>query len=226
MRDPTMATQLHKLSLPFAKDDIKLLPKPLNPNNPIEYCELCGGHHSLPAQHIRYVGHAALTKRLLDVDPLWNWQPLVMNQDGTPRFDAQGGLWIELTVCGLTRLGYGHADGKSGGNAIKETIGDALRNAAMRFGAALELWHDAQLTQPEPVDLQPKHEAWSNTAPTANKPAYPQALFERNLPTWLNLIQNGQTHNSIRHKLETTYTLSTAQIAALATLGEHTHANH
>jgi hypothetical protein len=50
-------------------------------------------------------------------------------------------MWIKLTVCGVTRLGYGDAQGKTGGDAMKERIGDALRNAAMRFGAALELWH-------------------------------------------------------------------------------------
>ena len=54
-------------------------------------------------------------------------------------------MWIRLTVCGVTRLGYGDAQGKSGGNAMKERIGDALRNAAMRFGAALDLWHKGEL---------------------------------------------------------------------------------
>jgi len=94
-----------------------------------------------------FVGHAALTDRLLDVDPLWTWEPLGM-RDGLPAFDASGGLWIELTVCGLTRLGYGNAtpsDFKEVGSREKECIGDALRNAAMRFGAALELWHKGEL---------------------------------------------------------------------------------
>lgn len=88
-----------------------------------------------------YVGHAALTARLLDVDPLWTWEPLALTKDGLPLFDESGGLWIRLTVCEMTRLGYGHAGSKKGGDAIKEIIGDALRNAAMRFGAALDLWH-------------------------------------------------------------------------------------
>ena len=39
----------------------------------------------------------------------------------------------------------GHAGSKTGGDAIKEVIGDALRNAAMRFGAALDLWHKGDL---------------------------------------------------------------------------------
>jgi hypothetical protein len=62
-----------------------------------------------------------------------------------PALDRNGGLWIKLTVCGVTRYGYGAADGKSGGDAMKEMIGDALRNAAMRFGAALDLWHKGDL---------------------------------------------------------------------------------
>jgi hypothetical protein len=68
--------------------------------------------------------------------------------------DENGGMWIKLTVCGVTRLGYGHPDGKKGGDAIKEVIGDALRNAAMRFGAALDLWHKGDLHAVEPTEAE------------------------------------------------------------------------
>ena len=94
---------------------------------------------------LAFVGHAALTDRLLDCDPSWFWEPLAMNPDGLPVMDSLGGMWIRLTVFGVTRLGYGHAGTKEGGDAIKEVIGDALRNAAMRFGAALDLWHKGEL---------------------------------------------------------------------------------
>ena len=94
---------------------------------------------------LAYVGHAALTDRLLDCDPAWSWEPLAMSANGLPVMDDMGGMWIKLTVCGVTRLGYGHAGSKTGGDAIKEVIGDALRNAAMRFGAALDLWHKGDL---------------------------------------------------------------------------------
>src|SRR6185369_5914650 len=100
-------------------------------------CEICGGWHHPKVVHLSYVGHAALTDRLLDVDPLWTWEPFAVDAMGYPALDKDGGLWIKLTVCGVTRLGYGDAQGKSGGDAMKERIGDALRNAAMRFGAAL-----------------------------------------------------------------------------------------
>ena len=97
-----------------------------------------------------FVGHGYLTARLLDVDPTWNWEPLAFDADGTPKFDAYGGLWIKLTVCGVTRLGYGDAGGRKGPNAKKEAIGDALRNAGMRFGLALDLWCKGDPDAPEP----------------------------------------------------------------------------
>lgn len=81
-----------------------------------------------------YVGHAATTDRLLQVDPEWNWRPLAYDERGLPALDADGNLWILLEVCGVQRPGVG--DGKN----MKERIGDAIRNAAMRFGVALDLW--------------------------------------------------------------------------------------
>ena len=76
---------------------------------------------------LSYVGHAALTDRLLDADPCWNWEPLHIDPaTGLPALDAIGGLWIKLTVCGVTRLGYGDAGDKKGCNAMKERIGDCL----------------------------------------------------------------------------------------------------
>lgn len=141
------------LRAPFPPNQISTLPKPYKKDSPKGKCAECGGYHGLPAVHLSYVGHAALTDRLLDTDPHWVWEPMGFAPDGTPAFDRNGGLWIKLTVCGVTRLGYGNAEGKSGGDAVKEIIGDALRNAAMRFGAALELWHKGELhaEEVEPV---------------------------------------------------------------------------
>ena len=93
-----------------------------------------------------YVGHAATTQRLLEVDPTWTWEPLALDEHGLPAFDTAGGLWIKLTVGGVTRLGYGDAAGKKGPNAVKEAIGDGIRNAAMRFGVALDLWAKEDVT--------------------------------------------------------------------------------
>ena len=93
-----------------------------------------------------YVGHAALTSRILEVDPLWTWDPMGVDDIGLPALDKDGLLWIKLTILGVTRLGCGDAGNKKGGDAMKERIGDALRNAGMRFGLALDLWHKGDIT--------------------------------------------------------------------------------
>lgn len=116
---PEKATALRK---PFPKESIGQLPK--------------GG------VMLDYVGHAAVTDRLLTVDPEWSWDFALRRADGTPVLDdGSGNLWITLTVCGVTRLGVG--DGKN----AKERIGDAIRNAAMRFGVALDLWAKENLVE-------------------------------------------------------------------------------
>lgn len=99
--------------------------------------------------NIEFVGHAAVTKRLLEVDPFWAWRPLVTDEYGRPQFelDRQGnkvGFWIELTVGGVSRFGYGSV-APNAFEAEKQLIGDALRNAAMRFGVAVDLWHRGEL---------------------------------------------------------------------------------
>ncbi|PXX41127.1 MULTISPECIES: hypothetical protein [Burkholderia] len=145
-------TGLQRLREPFPEHQISLLPKPYKRDSPKGKCSECGGWHGLPAVHLSYVGHAALTDRLLECDENWSWEPLALGPDGLPLLDRDGGMWIRLTVCGVTRLGYGDAQGKTGPDATKERIGDALRNAAMRFGAALDLWHKGDLHGPEEGD--------------------------------------------------------------------------
>lgn len=145
MNASTKLSGLDLLRAPFPDNQISKLPKPVRKDAPKGKCNECGGWHGLPAVHLDYVGHAALTARLLDADPAWLWEPVAFDERGLPALDANGGMWIRLTVCGVTRLGYGDAQGKTGPDAMKERIGDALRNAAMRFGAALDLWHKGDL---------------------------------------------------------------------------------
>ena len=114
--------------------------KMLEPFSPNEINQIPKGGLKLD-----YVGHAALTKRLLETDLNWSWEPFAIGEDGLPKLDERGGLWIRLTVCGITRIGYGDSGNSKGTQAIKEAIGDALRNAGMRFGAALDLWHKGDL---------------------------------------------------------------------------------
>lgn len=156
---------LTELRVPFPAHQVSKLPKPVKSKDQDKgRCvkgsrysadgHFCGGWHARSI-HLDYVGHAALTDRLLDADPEWSWEPVAFGEDGLPRLDRHGGLWIRLTVCGVTRLGYGDAQEKTGPNAVKEAIGDALRNAAMRFGAALELWHKGELHADAGADAEP-----------------------------------------------------------------------
>lgn len=158
---PTQHTQnqasaLLKLREQFPADQIQALPKlwckrcsdsrtKVCEDHRKAQCKECGNYITTAHVDLNYVGHAELTNRLLEADPLWDWEPLALDQRGLPQFDENGGLWIRLTVCGHSRLGYGDAQGKKGPNAVKEAIGDALRNAAMRFGAALDLWAKSDL---------------------------------------------------------------------------------
>ena len=152
-----LKTGLALLRAEFPAHQISKLPKPSKQQTEElkrdfkvgKRCLVCGGWHQPEVVHLDYVGHAALTDRLLDADPSWNWEPFAVSAEGLPVIDNLGGLWIRLTVCGVTRIGYGDAQGKDGPNAIKECIGDALRNAAMRFGAALDLWHKGDLHKDE-----------------------------------------------------------------------------
>ena len=165
------------LAAPFPAGQTEWLPKVLHRQDQDKgrcetgspYCadgHPCGGWHAR-AIHLTYVGHAGVTMRLNSVDPTWTWEPMATTEYGTPMF-ANDGLWIRLTVLGVTRLGFGDAQGKSGPNAVKEAIGDAIRNAAMRFGVGTYLWSKSEEAQvlaaggdptPEPeVKDQPRQE--------------------------------------------------------------------
>lgn len=155
---------LRQLREPFPAEQIGHLPKVVcsdcsakdrqcgkHPTRTCTTCRAYVGKHI----HIDFVGHAHVTERLLSVDPLWFWEPLAFNGNGLPALDDNQGLWIKLHVAGMSRIGYGHAAGKRGGDAIKEIIGDAIRNAAMRFGVALDLW---KKESPGPVEDVPSRQ--------------------------------------------------------------------
>jgi hypothetical protein len=125
--------QQDALRAPFPKEKIQKLPT--------------GG------LQLDYVSHAWVTDRLLEVDPAWSWEPVAFDESGLPKFDENGGLWIKLTVCGVTRFGYGEPQGRDKFDQKKGAIGNALRNASMRFGVALDLWAKES---PAPVAAETK----------------------------------------------------------------------
>src|SRR5678815_4928893 len=157
--EPT-SSEFDKLREPFPKSLIGLLPK------------------TSKRPELEYVGHGAITQRLLDVDPHWSWEPMGYAPDGSPAVERNDrgdpvGLWIKLTVLGVTRPGYGDCEAGQF-SAMKVLIGDALRNAAMRFGLALDLWvrgqsedaerfrgdtHGERTLAPAPPVLSPEEQA-------------------------------------------------------------------
>jgi len=168
---------LAQLREPFPASEIRYLPrvwcgtcrdmKGACKNHQRLKCQKCRNNISSAHIDLAYVGHAEATNRLLNVDPAWGWEPVALDEKGLPQHDQNGGLWIRLTVCGVTRLGYGNADGKRGGDAVKEIIGDAIRNAGMRFGMALDLWTSSDL---EIAEHGPK-DASAEPAPAASPAA-------------------------------------------------------
>lgn len=147
--------KLAMLREPFPESEIRYLPrvwcracrdsKRGCNQHEMSQCSKCGNRLTTAHIDLKFVGHAEVTNRLLNVDPMWSWEPVAFDSNGLPQYDGNRGLWIRLTVCGVTRLGYGNAEGKSGGDAVKEIIGDAIRNAGMRFGMALDLWTSSDL---------------------------------------------------------------------------------
>lgn len=149
----------------------------------VQKCQKCGNKITTAHVDLRYVGHAEATNRLLNVDPAWQWEAAALDDRGLPQYDQNGGLWIRLTVCGVTRLGYGNAEGKRGGDAVKEIIGDAIRNAGMRFGMALDLWTSSDLEIAEDGPAQPEQERKksSRALKSATGPAQEQPPVD---PDW------------------------------------------
>lgn len=156
---------LAQLRREFAPEFIEKLPKNIT-DGPASQCRICHGYHKPASVHLDYVGHAAVTDRLLSVDPLWWWEPYA--EDPLTKlplldYDASNrpvGMWIKLHVAGRSIIGYGTAAPKP--DAVKEIIGDAIRNAAMRLGVALSLWTKGEL---ESLSDSPDAELQREAAP-------------------------------------------------------------
>lgn len=189
--DPQMNPEMQKiLREPFGKEQVGKLPKitcrdcntaaaKVCDRHTKAQCNICRNFITGAHMHVDYVGHAAITDRLLKADPDWSWKPAYRNVDpqvltaacasgnaevvnlviaNSPPLENVDGMWIALTVGGVIRLGYG-TDDRGGMDHDKVLIGDALRNAAMRFGVGLDLWSKEDLgadeTSSAPSPAQP-----------------------------------------------------------------------
>lgn len=187
-RDP----RWEALTAPFPADWIEKLPKQVRRGDEDrDRCEdtprgrrvsadghFCGGWHARSV-HLDYVGHAGITMRLNDaVGPEnWEWEPMATSPEGLPLMGRE--FWIRLTILGVTKYGVGD-DYRSG----KEAIGDALRNAAMRFGIGTYLWSKSDMAhnlatfaEPDP-DPEPPQQGTRQQGPTKTAEAAPAAQGE------------------------------------------------
>ena len=99
-----------------------------------------------------FVGHAEITRILIDVDVNWNWSPVeIIN--GRPAINETNGMatmWGYLTIHGKTMIGVGSVRSDKP-DLDKELIGDFLRNASMRFGICLSLWSKSEWEEHPPA---------------------------------------------------------------------------
>lgn len=107
----------------------------------------------LPKGNIQldFVGHADITRILIEIDPNWRWVPCGWD-NGRPAIHVENGMatmWGELQLLGQARLGVGSVRADKA-DLDKELVSDFLRNAAMRYGICLALW-----TKQEWDDLNP-----------------------------------------------------------------------
>lgn len=148
------------LRQPFAPEQIGKLPKiscracskapgKVCSDHSKSKCKACGNYITTAHVDLDYVGHAGVTDRLLQADPTWTWEPLTIGDDGVPVINVANGeatMWIRMTVNGVTRIGVGSAPAQSF-ELHKQLISDAIRNVAMRFGVALDLWSKEPLPE-------------------------------------------------------------------------------
>ena len=123
-----------------------------------------------------FVGHADVTKMLIEIDPEWTWDPTAFDANGLPAYRVENGMahmagW--LTIHGVRRLGIGSVQA-SKPDLLKELCSDFIRNASMRFGVCLSLWTKQEWDSDDaPVKTPAK--APAPKPATVETPAEPEA---------------------------------------------------
>ena len=113
-----------------------------------------------------FVGHADITRILIEIDPHWRLVPIAW-ENGRPAVNIvndMATMWFELTLLGTSRLAIGSAKSNSP-DLDKILYGDALRNGAMRFGISLNLWSKSQGW--EDIDHNPEPSKARSSAPAS-----------------------------------------------------------
>lgn len=161
---------------------------------------------------LRYLSHIWVRKAMQDADPDWYWEPMSYDSDGQPVIerDSQGnpvGFWIWLHLLGTKMPGYGSVEpGKR--DAVKELIGDALRNASMRLIGG-QLWVKDKAKKRPPAKKQTAADREiehlrEQVDPPDDAPHHEKAagkeLFDRLVEEWGQELVNGAlaTHKVAR----------------------------
>ena len=134
---------------------------------------------------LSYVGHADITRILIEIDPHWRLVPIAWD-NGRPAMNVvndMATMWFELTLLGTARLAIGSA--KSNAPDLDKVLyGDALRNGAMRFGISLNLWTKQEWEDLDhnPVPSNPRPSAPASAPEQAPKQAKPKTLTPLSQP--------------------------------------------
>lgn len=127
-----------------------------------------------------FVGHADVNKALIEIDPLWTWQPVAWDDDGMPKIKVANGIatmWGIMTLHGKQMLGVATVQANKP-DLYKELASDFIRNAAMRFGVYLSLWTKSEWEDAETSKVSSKKvssvKASKDDEPV--RPAHPDAI--------------------------------------------------
>lgn len=126
-----------------------------------------------------FVGHADVNKALIEIDPLWTWQPVAWDDEGMPKIKVANGvatMWGIMTIHGKQMLGVATVQANKP-DLYKELASDFIRNAAMRFGVYLSLWtknewEDAAISS----KTSSRKSKAEDTKEDPLRPAHPDAL--------------------------------------------------
>lgn len=136
--------------------------------------------------YLDYVGHAEITRILIEIDPMWSWEPAAFI-DGVPAIHFHDGLvprkgqdpmpvrmasmWGTLHLLGASRVAVGSCEAHKP-DLHKELVSDFLRNASMRYGIALSLWSKQEWEDLKQSDSTPQKPVRAVSKPrTEEQPA-------------------------------------------------------
>jgi len=127
-----------------------------------------------------FVGHADVNKALIEIDPLWTWQPVAWDDDGMPKIKVANGvatMWGIMTLHGKQMLGVATVQANKP-DLYKELASDFIRNAAMRFGVYLSLWTKNEWEDAEASKVSSKKVSSVKASKDDDvvRPAHPDAI--------------------------------------------------